>query len=100
MLILSPSLFLKGSPHASLQSLCTIRRLFLLLVVTGLLVGTAAGAWLLGQCLLQGSLLLQPEPCHRSGDGSSLVGELWLGTGRCGCAPSSKLQMLISSSRG
>ncbi|NXD64337.1 TMPS5 protease, partial [Eolophus roseicapillus] len=37
------------SAYASLQTLCTIRRLFLLLVVTGLLVGTAAGAWLLGQ---------------------------------------------------
>uniref|UniRef100_A0A663E5G9 Transmembrane protease serine 5 n=1 Tax=Aquila chrysaetos chrysaetos TaxID=223781 RepID=A0A663E5G9_AQUCH len=51
MLILSPSLFLKDSANASLKTLCTIRRLFLLLGVAGLLVGTAAGAWLLGQCL-------------------------------------------------
>lgn len=56
VLILSPSLFLKDSANASLQALCTIRRLLLLLGVTGLLVGTAAGTWLLGQCLLE-------QPC-------------------------------------
>ena len=55
MLILSPSLFLKDSANSSLKTLCTVRRLFLLLGVTGLLAGTAAGAWLLGQCLLRGS---------------------------------------------
>ncbi|NXI74450.1 TMPS5 protease, partial [Anseranas semipalmata] len=35
------------SANASLKSLCTIRRLLLLLGVMGLLAGTAAGAWLL-----------------------------------------------------
>ncbi|NWI51729.1 TMPS5 protease, partial [Calyptomena viridis] len=35
--------------EASFGTLCTVRRLFLLLGVTGLLVGTAAGTWLLGQ---------------------------------------------------
>ncbi|KAF1468197.1 Transmembrane protease serine 5, partial [Megadyptes antipodes antipodes] len=37
------------SANASLKTLCTVRRLFLLLGVTGLLAGAAAGAWLLGQ---------------------------------------------------
>ncbi|NXP77933.1 TMPS5 protease, partial [Ramphastos sulfuratus] len=35
------------SAHVSLQALCTTRRLFLLLGLLVLLVGTAAGAWLL-----------------------------------------------------
>uniref|UniRef100_A0A8D0KR32 Transmembrane serine protease 5 n=1 Tax=Strix occidentalis caurina TaxID=311401 RepID=A0A8D0KR32_STROC len=43
------------SANASLKTLCTVRRLFLLLGVAGLLAGTAAGTWLLGQCLLRDS---------------------------------------------
>ncbi|XP_042656446.1 transmembrane protease serine 5-like [Tyto alba] len=35
------------SANASLKTVCTIRRLFLLLGAAGLLAGTAAGAWLL-----------------------------------------------------
>ncbi|XP_075579523.1 transmembrane protease serine 5 [Pelecanus crispus] len=35
------------SANASLKTLCTVRRLLLLLGVAGLLVGTAAGTWLL-----------------------------------------------------
>ncbi|NXG87408.1 TMPS5 protease, partial [Stercorarius parasiticus] len=35
--------------NASLKTLCTIRRLFLLLGLTVLLAGTVAGTWLLGQ---------------------------------------------------
>ncbi|NWR63403.1 TMPS5 protease, partial [Bucorvus abyssinicus] len=46
------------SAKASLQALCTVRRLFLLLGVTGLLAGTAAGAWLLGQS----KHLKKPQP--------------------------------------
>ncbi|XP_052642579.1 transmembrane protease serine 5-like isoform X6 [Harpia harpyja] len=54
------------SANASLKTLCTIRRLFLLLGVAGLLAGTAAGAWLLVKHLKkpqpdQGFTLLQ-EP--------------------------------------
>ncbi|NXV80586.1 TMPS5 protease, partial [Atlantisia rogersi] len=37
------------SADASLKTLCTVRRLLLLLGITGLLAGTAAGAWVLGQ---------------------------------------------------
>ncbi|NXX52770.1 TMPS5 protease, partial [Scopus umbretta] len=52
------------SANASPKTLCTIRRLFLLLGVAGLLVGTAAGAWLLVKHLkkpqpAQGFTLLQ-----------------------------------------
>ncbi|NWZ27522.1 TMPS5 protease, partial [Asarcornis scutulata] len=54
------------SAEASFRSLCTIRRLLLLLGAVVLLVGLAAGAWLLGQHLkipqpAQGFALLQ-EP--------------------------------------
>ncbi|NXX16768.1 TMPS5 protease, partial [Podargus strigoides] len=48
------------SAKAPLKTLCTIRRLFLLLGVTGLLVGTAAGAWLLGQL----KYLKKPQPAQ------------------------------------
>ncbi|NWI37797.1 TMPS5 protease, partial [Picathartes gymnocephalus] len=43
---------------AILGALCTLRRLLLLLGVTGLLAGTAAGTWLLGQL----KQLKQPQP--------------------------------------
>ncbi|NXK07949.1 TMPS5 protease, partial [Herpetotheres cachinnans] len=46
------------SANASLKPLCTVRRLFLLLGFTGLLAGTAAGAWLLGQL----KHLKKPQP--------------------------------------
>ncbi|NXS71086.1 TMPS5 protease, partial [Pandion haliaetus] len=46
------------SASESLKSLCTVRRLFLLLGVAGLLAGTAAGAWLLGQS----KHLKKPQP--------------------------------------
>uniref|UniRef100_A0A8C4UW30 Transmembrane protease serine 5 n=1 Tax=Falco tinnunculus TaxID=100819 RepID=A0A8C4UW30_FALTI len=54
------------SANACLKPLCTVKRLFLLLGVTGLLAGTAAGAWLLVKHLRkpqrdQGFTLLQ-EP--------------------------------------
>ncbi|NWI32701.1 TMPS5 protease, partial [Sula dactylatra] len=54
------------SANAPLKTLCTVRRLFLLLGVAGLLAGTAAGAWLLVKHLKktqpdQGFTLLQ-EP--------------------------------------
>ncbi|NWS62762.1 TMPS5 protease, partial [Chunga burmeisteri] len=45
---------------ASLKTLCTIRKLFLLLGVAGLLVGTAVGAWLLGQS----KHLKKPQPAQ------------------------------------
>lgn len=60
MLMPSPSLFLKDSANASLKTLCTVRRLFLLFGLAGLLAGTAAGAWLLGQCLLWAEPSRQP----------------------------------------
>ncbi|NXM09142.1 TMPS5 protease, partial [Tyrannus savana] len=44
--------------EASFGTLCTLRRLFLLLGVTGLLAGTVAGTWLLGQL----NHLQQPQP--------------------------------------
>ncbi|NXO49130.1 TMPS5 protease, partial [Aramus guarauna] len=44
------------SANASLKTLCTVRRLFLLLGIAGLLVGTAAGAWLLAKHLKKGQL--------------------------------------------
>ncbi|KAF1453682.1 Transmembrane protease serine 5, partial [Spheniscus demersus] len=46
------------SANASLKTLCTVRRLFVLLGVTGLLAGAAAGAWLLGQL----KYLKTPQP--------------------------------------
>ncbi|NXC16795.1 TMPS5 protease, partial [Corythaeola cristata] len=65
------------SANTSLKTLCTVRRLFLLLGVAGLLVGTAAGAWLLGQLKHlkkpqpdQGFTLLQePDAIPACGDG-------------------------------
>ncbi|XP_059685535.1 transmembrane protease serine 5 [Gavia stellata] len=39
------------SANAALKTLCTVRRLFLLLGVAGLLAGAAAGAWLLAKHL-------------------------------------------------
>ncbi|NWI64112.1 TMPS5 protease, partial [Todus mexicanus] len=64
------------SAPASLRALCTARRLVLLLGVAGLLVGTAAGMWLLGQLkhlkkpqLDQGFILLQePEVTPACGE--------------------------------
>ncbi|NXG76429.1 TMPS5 protease, partial [Baryphthengus martii] len=46
------------SVHTSLQTLCTLRRLLLLLGFAGLLAGTAAGTWLLGQL----KHLKKPQP--------------------------------------
>ncbi|NXL12394.1 TMPS5 protease, partial [Mesembrinibis cayennensis] len=48
------------SANAPLRTLCTVRRLLLLLGVAGLLVGTAVGAWLLGQ--LKHLKKPQPDP--------------------------------------
>ncbi|NWU60067.1 TMPS5 protease, partial [Dromas ardeola] len=63
--------------NASLKTLCTVRRLFLLLGLAVLLAGTVAGTWLLGQLkhqrkpqLDQGFTVLQePEVIPACGDG-------------------------------
>ncbi|NXV51090.1 TMPS5 protease, partial [Uria aalge] len=65
------------SANASLETLCTFRRLFLLLGLAVLLAGTAAGTWLLGQLkhlrkpqLDEGFTALQePEAIPACGDG-------------------------------
>ncbi|CAM9819849.1 unnamed protein product [Bubo scandiacus] len=63
------------SADASLKTLCTVRRLFLLLGVAGLLAGTAAGTWLLVKHLKQPqpgqdfTLLQEPDGIPACGDG-------------------------------
>ncbi|XP_025751545.1 LOW QUALITY PROTEIN: transmembrane protease serine 5 [Manacus vitellinus] len=73
-----PSLGHVDPAEASFGTLCTLRRLFLLLGVVGLLAGTAAGTWLLGQINTANSLLeaqLEGHPgwllvCHEGWNGS------------------------------
>ncbi|NXG39024.1 TMPS5 protease, partial [Dromaius novaehollandiae] len=61
--------------NAALGNLCAARRLFPLLGAVGLLAGTAAGAWLLGQCLRRGQgrrgqgRSRAPEPVAACGEG-------------------------------
>ncbi|NWR75679.1 TMPS5 protease, partial [Centropus unirufus] len=64
------------SAIAPLGTLCTIRRLFLVLGMTGLLLGMASGAWLLGQSkhlrkdrLGQSSPTQEPEVMPACGEG-------------------------------
>ncbi|XP_026719526.1 transmembrane protease serine 5-like isoform X4 [Athene cunicularia] len=63
------------SANASLETLCTVRRLLLLLGVAGLLAGTAAGTWLLAKHLKQPqpdqdfTQLQEPAAVPACGDG-------------------------------